>query len=84
MKKSLSYVAIGGFLKYLVLVTLANTFYDLYDSGTARTASMILIITIVVVSLIASQIQKRRMQAKIDKAKEDGTFEEVCDIPEQD
>ncbi len=84
VKKSLSYVAIGGFLKYLVLVSLANTFYELYDSGTARKATLILVIAIVIISLIASQIQKRRMQAKIDRAKADGTFEEACELPKKD
>ena len=84
VKKALSFVAIGGFLKYLVLIALANTFYALYDSGTARKATLILVISIVIISLIASQIQKRRMQAKIARAKEDGTFEEVCEIPEKD
>jgi len=84
VKKALSYVAIGGFLKYLVLVALASTFYELYDSGTARTASMILIITIVVVSLIASQIQKKRMQAKVQKAKAEGQEFTELDIPKKD
>ena len=84
LKKALSYVAIGGFLKYLVLVALASTFYQLYDSGTARTASMILIITIVVVSLIASQIQKRRMQAKVDKARAEGKIPEHSEKSEKD
>jgi len=83
VKKAISYVAIGGFLKYLVLVALANTFYVLYDTGTARTATLILVISLVGISLVASRIQKRRMQTKIDKAKADGTFEEVCEVPEQ-
>ena len=64
IKKSLAYVAIGGFLKYCVIVALAGTFVHLFETGTARLASLILVISVIVVSLIASRIQKKRLEAR--------------------
>jgi membrane protein YqaA with SNARE-associated domain len=64
VRKSLAYVALGGLVKYSVLVALAGTFLVLFEEGTARLASLILVILVIVISLIASRIQKRRLVAK--------------------
>jgi membrane protein YqaA with SNARE-associated domain len=64
VKKSLAYVAIGGFLKYCVIVVLAGTFVVLFETGTARLASLILVISVIIVSLVASRIQRRRLEAR--------------------
>jgi len=70
VRRSLAYVAIGGFLKYCVIVALAGTFVVLFETGTARLASLILVITVIVVSLIASRIQKRRLEDRAKKERQ--------------
>jgi hypothetical protein len=59
--KSMKYIVIGAMAKFGVLLALSRTFYSLFEGGVAQTATFVLIIITIGVSLIASAYERRRL-----------------------
>lgn len=61
-RKSISYVALGGLIKYSALLLVADAFFVYYETGMARIVTIVLVILFVVVSFLISMIYRRRMK----------------------
>ena len=60
-QKSMKYIVGGAVIKFGVLLVLSRTFYLLFTAGVAQTATLILIIITVGISLAASVYERRRL-----------------------
>jgi hypothetical protein len=60
-KKSIIYIVLGAAAKFGFLLLLSGTFYTLFEKGTAQKATFSLIIATIIISLIASHLEKRRL-----------------------
>ena len=63
-KKAITYVVIGGVIKYSILVSLAASFYSLFEKGVAQKATFVLIIITIVMGFILSYMRKRKIYGK--------------------
>ncbi len=61
--KSITYIVLGAILKFGFLIMLSGTFYNLFERGVAERATFLLIIAVILVSLIASHVEKKRLKA---------------------
>jgi len=69
--KSMIYLAIGGVVKYIVVLALAGSLYALFAEGTAQTLALVLALLIVGVSILISMAKKKRME-KIEVKSQNG------------
>ncbi|MEA2054452.1 MAG: hypothetical protein U9O96_04975 [Candidatus Thermoplasmatota archaeon] len=60
-KKSIAYIVAGAIIKFGFLLLLSGTFYALFEKGVAQNATFILIIATIVISLIASHLEKGKL-----------------------
>lgn len=60
LRRSLIYVVVGGVLKYGIILALSGLFVVYFAQGTARMATMIMVILIILISVIVSYYRKRR------------------------
>lgn len=60
LKKALLYNFIGCYLKYGVILLFANFFYSYFNDGCAQLYTIIFILAIMVLSIIASSVKKRK------------------------
>lgn len=61
---SITYIVAGAAAKFGLLLALSGTFYRLFKEGVAQTATLVLIIATIVISLVASYIEKRRLRRR--------------------
>ena len=64
-RRSMAYIALGGAIKYAVLLSLAGTFLYLFETGVTRKATIVLVIAVVAFSIAASQVQRKRIAARV-------------------
>ncbi|MDW5562813.1 MAG: hypothetical protein SA339_06260 [Methanomassiliicoccus sp.] len=62
LRRSMMYVVIGGVLKYGTILMLGGFFLAYFSQGTAQTASIVMIVTILAASFVASFIRKRKCE----------------------
>ena len=62
-RKSIAYVVVGAILKFGFLIMLSGTFYNLFERGVAERATFLLIAAVIMVSVIASYMEKKRLKA---------------------
>lgn len=60
LKKSLTYVVIGCFIKYGIIMLLSNMFYKYFSSDVATTITLIFIILVIAISFILSFVYKKK------------------------
>ncbi len=58
-RRSMGYVAVGGLLKYAVLLFIVFAIGIAYDVGVARTVTLVLVVLVVLVSFVASWAYRR-------------------------
>ncbi len=63
VRKSLAYIAIGSVAKYGILLVLVGYLGVTYDPGTATLVTVVAVLGLVVVSVAASQLYRRRVTA---------------------
>ncbi len=62
LKKSLAFVVIGGVLKYGIILALSGLFVVYFSQGTARIATVVMVLLIILLSVIVSYYRKRKSQ----------------------
>lgn len=67
--RSMEYIVVGAAVKFGVLLLLSRTFYSLFETGMAQNATFVLIVITIVVSLIGSAYEKRRLRRKREEVK---------------
>ncbi|HDS59744.1 MAG TPA: hypothetical protein ENN54_05590 [Thermoplasmatales archaeon] len=67
--KSMRYIVVGAAAKFGVLLLLSRTFYSLFEAGVAQNATFALIVITIVISLIGSAYEKRRLRRREALAK---------------
>jgi len=60
-KKAISYILFGAAIKFGFLLLLSGTFYTLFEKGIAQEATFLLIILTILISLIASFLEKKKL-----------------------
>jgi hypothetical protein len=77
-KKSISYVAVGGLVKYTVLLSIVAAFNVAYPKGLAQNLTLIMVIVVIALSGILALIKSRRDRIQALKASiEETNAEEV-------
>ena len=61
-KKSMSYIVLGAVVKFGILLILSGTFYQLFEEGIAQTATFLLIILTIIISLIATLVERKKLK----------------------
>jgi len=61
-RRSMLYVAVGGFAKYAILLYLVFAIGVAYDPGTARAVTIVLVIGVVALSFLGSWLYRRRLR----------------------
>lgn len=64
VRRSIAFVAIGGFAKYALLLYLVFAIGIAYDVGTARTVTLGIVVAVIVLSLLGSRFVRRRLASK--------------------
>ncbi len=62
LKKSLTYVVVGGIIKYGIILALSGLFLTYFSKGTATTVTIIMVVVIIILSMLVSYYRKRRMK----------------------
>lgn len=62
VSRSISYVALGGLMKYSVLILVSDAFFVFYETGLARIVTILLVILFIGVSFLISLVYRRRMK----------------------
>lgn len=62
LRKCITYVVIGGVLKYGVILLMSGFFLAYFSQGTAQAATLVLVIGILIASFVASCIRKRKCE----------------------
>jgi hypothetical protein len=62
LRRSMTYVVIGGVLKYGIILMMSGFFLAYFAQDTAQTVTLVMIIGILAASFIASCIRKRRVE----------------------
>ena len=60
-RRAMTYIVLGAIAKFGVLLMLSQTFYVLFETGIAQRATFMLIISTIIISLLASAYQRRRL-----------------------
>jgi hypothetical protein len=63
-KRSITYVAVGGLVKYTVLLSVVAAFDVAYPRDLAQTLTLIFVVAFVAVSLVVAQVKSRRDRSK--------------------
>ncbi len=71
-RKSITYVAIGGLLKYSVLLSIVGAFDVAYPKDLAQTLTLVFVIIFIVVSVIIAQVRSRRERSQIRASAQEG------------
>lgn len=69
LKRSIAFVALGGFAKYAFLLFIVFAIGVAYNAGTARAITLALVLIVVAVSLIGSWLVRRRLRTKSTAAR---------------
>jgi len=67
-RRSMAYVAVGGFAKYAVLLYIVFAIGVAYDLETARWITLLLIVAVVAGSFIASLLRRRKLESSTKTA----------------
>ncbi len=62
LRRCMTYVVIGGVLKYGVILLMSGFFLAYFSQGTAQAATLVLVIGILIASFVASCIRKRKCE----------------------
>lgn len=62
--KSITYVAVGGLIKYTVLLSIVAAFDVAYPRDLAQTLTLVFVIAFIAISLVLSQVKSRRDRSK--------------------
>ena len=62
LRRCVAYVIIGGVLKYGVILLMGGFFLAYFSQGAAQTATLVLVIGILIASFVASCIRRRRCE----------------------
>ncbi len=63
LRKSIRYTIIGGVVKYGAILALSGLFIAYMEHGMARLVTLVMVLTVVILSFVASMLRKRRMGA---------------------
>lgn len=63
-RRSIAYVAVGGLAKYSILLIFVAGLGLAFDSGVARSITLIAVVVLVVVSVVAGKLRRRRLEAQ--------------------
>lgn len=63
LRRSIFYVILGGMIKYGIILTMSGYFFKVFSQGTAQTATIALVIAIILISLVVSLIRRRRVES---------------------
>lgn len=66
LKKALFYNTLGCFIKYGFILAMSSAFYAYFSGPDAQTYTFIFVIAIMVISLVASVVRKKRMDKHED------------------
>jgi membrane protein YqaA with SNARE-associated domain len=61
-KKSFSYVAIGGAIKYSFYLAMSGTFHYLFEKGIAQKVSLLVVLALLVTSAVYGLTRRRKME----------------------
>jgi hypothetical protein len=61
LKKSLTYVLMGGMVKYGLILLASGLFIAYWDSATATTVVLVMVIGVIVLSFVASYYRKKKI-----------------------
>jgi len=64
LRKSLAYIVVGGAAKYALLLAIVAGLGVAFSPETARLVTIVAVVTLVVASVAAGQIRKRRLKAR--------------------
>lgn len=67
-RRSIAYVAVGGLVKYAVLLYLVFEIGVAYDLRTARSVTLLLVVIVVALSFIASWLYRRQLAHEPERA----------------
>ncbi|TET89532.1 MAG: hypothetical protein E3J35_09620 [Methanomassiliicoccales archaeon] len=62
--KSIFYVALGGFVKYSILILISDVFFVFYETGMARVVTIVLVVLFVGASFLLSCLYRGRLREK--------------------
>lgn len=63
-RKSIAYVAVGGLIKYTVLLSIVAAFDVAYPRDLAQTLTLVFVIAFIAVSLLVAHVKSRRDRSK--------------------
>lgn len=64
-RKSMSYIILGCYLKYGLILLFSGFFYTFFSSDMAQTFTIVMIITVIIISFVLSFYKKRKTGIKI-------------------
>lgn len=62
LKKSLTFVAVGGAIKYGIILTLSGLFFIFLNNDLAWLVTIVMIFAVIAISMVATFIRKKRME----------------------
>jgi hypothetical protein len=62
LRRSIIYVVIGSITKYGVILALSGFFFAFFSQGVAQIATLAMVIAIIMLSLVASYVRRRRVE----------------------
>lgn len=60
LKKCMFYIIIGCYIKYGIILMFSDFFFTFFDSGTAETFTIIMVLTVIAISFVLSFRKKKR------------------------
>jgi hypothetical protein len=63
LRKTIIYTVIGGTIKYGLILAMAGYLFYYFEAGTARTVTLLMVITIIGISFGLSYYRKKKMEA---------------------
>lgn len=67
LRRSIIYLLIGGMAKYGLILLLSGFFLAYLERGTATTITVIMVLSVIALSFVATLVRKRRMKAGMCK-----------------
>ncbi len=67
LRKSLTYVLIGGLVKYGLILLASTLFLEYWDRETATVVVLALVIGVIIVSFVASYFRRKKISGRLDK-----------------
>ncbi|TET89094.1 MAG: hypothetical protein E3J35_11135 [Methanomassiliicoccales archaeon] len=64
-KKSMLYIATGGLIKYSILLTLVGIFHLTIEATMARTVTLIMVVTVIVLSVVMAFLRIRKEKKRL-------------------